>query len=579
MPHDENQNGSALFSVRNRSNRKFKETHLPQDFFNDNVVNVEHSEIINDNQYSSIIKEDSYFGAKSGKSIEHPSTLTTSIEYINMSNTDINISTRSGYVYRLKPGTENSSLRRLTLEDKELILRYGSGLYIIVRHLSNLESIIPTVGLINSIENNYKESGKTGDALFGITENRRLFGKVLENRRELENKMPDVLKATKGPYSTSIHLANSELVTIFYYPEDIIRINKIIYDKELDIVISPNIVNYKQIIHPSFSIEESELHQVIQKELTKQGRLESIKFITNKENGKIYRRVGNKIQTIGGEKPTNGEESGLYIYTSYLNEEDCIEVVKVFIPYHDKETLQEHGYFCTSDEARTYNSEIEIRKLKQQEVILNNQFKEREREHELKVRQLNEEINQKERELKELKLKLDHIETLSSHENSREERTFKREERTYQTENREVERKYRLIDRNLDLEEKVIEERSKRVKAEITAASAGSSDTSRNLASTAGIITGAAAIAGAVTKVITDSKKTTTTGVIAKKGFLALSTSSAATKAVAGIASKSAMGFAGISSIGAALPVIGAVAAVVGIGYLIFKGIGKLFDF
>lgn len=579
MSNDEYQNGSALFNVRNRSSRKFKETHLPSDFFNNNTVNAEHSDVISGNPYSVIIKEDSYFGAKSGKSIEHPSTLFSTTEIINMSNTDINISNRFGYVYRLKPGTENSSLRRLTLKDKEMVLRYGSGLYIIVRHLSNLESIMPTVGLLNSIENSYKESGNNDDALFGVTENRRLFGKVLENKKELEDKISDVIKATKGPYSTNLYLANSELVTVFYYPEDIIRMNKIIYDKELDIVISPNVVNYKQIIHPSFSIEESELHQVIQKELTKQGRLESIKFITNKENGKIYRRVGNKIQTIGGEKPTNGEESGLYIYTSYLNEEDCIEVVKVFIPYHDKETLQEHGYFCTSDEARTYNSEIEIRKLKQQEVILNNQFKEREREHELKVRQLNEEINQKERELKELKLKLDHIETLSSHENSREERTFKREEREYLTEKQQDDRKYRLIDRNLDLEEKVIEERSKRVKAEIAAASAGSSDTSRNLASTAGIITGAAAIAGAVTKVITDSKKTTTTGVIAKKGFLALSASGAASSAVAGIASKSAMGFAGISSIGAALPVIGAAAAVVGIGYLLFKGIEKLFDF
>nr|DAV75903.1 MAG TPA: hypothetical protein [Caudoviricetes sp.] len=579
MSNDEYQNGSALFNVRNRSSRKFKETHLPSDFFNNNTVNAEHSDVISGSPYSVIIKEDSYFGAKSGKSIEHPSTLFSTTEIINMSNTDINISNRFGYVYRLKPGTENSSLRRLTLKDKEMVLRYGSGLYIIVRHLSNLESIVPTVGLLNSIENSYKESGNNDDALFGITENRRLFGKVLENKKELEDKISDVIKATKGPYSTNLYLANSELVTVFYYPEDIIRMNKIIYDKELDIVISPNVVNYKQIIHPSFSIEESELHQVIQKELTKQGRLESIKFITNKENGKIYRRVGNKIQTIGGEKPTNGEESGLYIYTSYLNEEDCIEVVKVFIPYHDKETLQEHGYFCTSDEARTYNSEIEIRKLKQQEVILNNQFKEREREHELKVRQLNEEINQKERELKELKLKLDHIETLSSHENSREERTFKREEREYLTEKQQDDRKYRLIDRNLDLEEKVIEERSKRVKAEIAAASAGSSDTSRNLASTAGIITGAAAIAGAVTKVITDSKKTTTTGVIAKKGFLALSASGAASSAVAGIASKSAMGFAGISFIGAALPVIGAAAAVVGIGYLLFKGIEKLFDF
>lgn len=579
MSNDEYQNGSALFNVRNRSSRKFKETHLPSDFFNNNTVNAEHSDVINGNPYSVIIKEDSYFGAKSGKSIEHPSTLFSTTEIINMSNTDINISNRFGYVYRLKPGTENSSLRRLTLKDKEMVLRYGSGLYIIVRHLSNLESIVPTVGLLNSIENSYKESGNNDDTLFGVTENRRLFGKVLENKKELEDKISDVIKATKGPYSTNLYLANSELVTVFYYPEDIIRMNKIIYDKELDIVISPNVVNYKQIIHPSFSIEESELHQVIQKELTKQSRLESIKFITNKENGKIYRRVGNKIQTIGGEKPTNGEESGLYIYTSYLNEEDCIEVVKVFIPYHDKETLQEHGYFCTSDEARTYNSEIEIRKLKQQEVILNNQFKEREREHELKVRQLNEEINQKERELKELKLKLDHIETLSSHENSREERTFKREEREYLTEKQQDDRKYRLIDRNLDLEEKVIEERSKRVKAEIAAASAGSSDTSRNLASTAGIITGAAAIAGAVTKVITDSKKTTTTGVIAKKGFLALSASGAASSAVAGIASKSAMGFAGISSIGAALPVIGAAAAVVGIGYLLFKGIEKLFDF
>ena len=33
MPYDENPNGSALFNVRNRGNRKFKETHLPSDFF------------------------------------------------------------------------------------------------------------------------------------------------------------------------------------------------------------------------------------------------------------------------------------------------------------------------------------------------------------------------------------------------------------------------------------------------------------------------------------------------------------------------------------------------------------------
>ena len=75
--------------------------------------------------------------------------------------------------------------------------------------------------MINSIENNYKESGNTGDALFGITENRRLFGKVLENRNNLENKITDVIKATQGPYSTNIYLANSELVTVFYYPEEL----------------------------------------------------------------------------------------------------------------------------------------------------------------------------------------------------------------------------------------------------------------------------------------------------------------------------------------------------------------------
>lgn len=146
MSNDEYQNGSALFNVRNRSSRKFKETHLPSDFFSNNTVNAEHSDVINGNPYSVIIKEDSYFGAKSGRSIEHPSTLFSTTEIINMSNTDINISNRFGYVYRLKPGTENSSLRRLTLEDKKLILSYGSGLYIIVNHLSNLESVVPTVG-------------------------------------------------------------------------------------------------------------------------------------------------------------------------------------------------------------------------------------------------------------------------------------------------------------------------------------------------------------------------------------------------------------------------------------------------
>ena len=103
MPYDENPNGSALFNVRNRGNRKFKETHLPSDFFDNGSINARtFCWLLIVTLYSVIIKEESVFGAKSGKSIEHPSTLFSTTEIINMSNTDINISNRFGYVYRLK---------------------------------------------------------------------------------------------------------------------------------------------------------------------------------------------------------------------------------------------------------------------------------------------------------------------------------------------------------------------------------------------------------------------------------------------------------------------------------------------
>lgn len=566
MPNDENRNGSVLFNIRNRSSR-IKHTnndfsHTSQDI---DFVNAEHSDVINNKPRSIIIKDTSSFGnTKSGKPIEHPSTLSISVEYINMSNTDINISNRFGYVYRLKPGTEYSSLNRLSKDERDLVLRYGSGLYIIIRQLSNLESIVPTVGLLDSIENNYKENTvEPNDIFFGIQENKRLFGQLLKDRKELNNKASDIINSASGAYSTNIYLGNSEIVTMFYYPEEVIRRNQIIYDKEVDIVISPNVINYSKVLHPSFSLEDSELHKAIKEELDKQEKIESIKFITKKKEGRIYRKIGDKVQAIKGERPTSNEESGLYIYTSYLNDDDEIEINNIFIPYRDKITLQEHGYFITADEARTFNSEIEIRRLKQQEVILNNRFKEQEREHEFKVRQLNEEINQKERELKELKLKLEHIETLSSHENSREEREFKQEERTFKREDRDTERTYRERDRILDLEERIIEERTKRIKAEEHTKATESNNNSRNIGAIAGIIAGVATITSALTKIFIDhSAKKDKTETIVKHASMLSDTL------------KSACNFSAIATSLSKLAIpVGIGILVIGSGYLIYKGV------
>lgn len=568
MPNEEYQNGSALFNVRNRNNR-MKRTCDDFSYTSQNIdfVNAEHSDVINNKPLSTIIKDTSNFGNRvGGKSTEHPSILTTSIEYINMSNTDINISNRFGHVYRLKPGTPYSSLNKLLEDEKKLISDRGSGLYIVVRHLSNLESIIPTAGLLDSVENNYKENHlEPNDSLYGISENRRLFGYLLKDRKDLNNKIGDVINSITGAYSTNLYLGNSEKTMMFYYPEDVIRKNQIIYDKELDIVISPNVINYSKVLHPAFSLEDSELHKAIKEELKKQGRIESIKFITKKKEGKIYRKLGDKIQVIKGQQPIADEKPGLYIYTSYLNDDDEIDFHDLFIPYNDKIALQEHGYFITADEARTFNSEIEIRRLKQQEVILNNQFKEQEREHDLKVRELNEKINQKERELKELKLKLDHIETLSSHENSREEREFKQEERTFKREDRETERTYKERDRILDLEERIIEERTKRVKAEEATKATESNNSSRNIGAFAGIIAGVATITSALTKIFIDhsAKKDKTETFIRHASTLSNML-------------KSTCNFSAITTTlsKVALP-LGIAALVVGAGYLIYKGVQK----
>lgn len=572
MPNEEYQNGSALFNIRNRSNRiKYTNDDFSYTSQDIDFINAEHSDLINNKPQSIILKSESDFGNKiRGVSTKHPSLLSTSIEYINMSNTDINISNRFGHVYRLKPGSEYSSLNSLSEDEKNLVFRYGSGLYIIVRHLSNLESIIPTVGLLDSVENNYKENNlEPNDSLYGISENRRLFGHLLKDRKDLSNKVSDVIKSITGAYCTNICLGNSEMAMMFYYPEDIIRKNKIIYDKELDVVISPNVINYSKILHPAFSLEDSELHKAIKEELDKQKRIESIKFITKKKEGRIYRKLGDKIQVIKGGQPTNDEKPGLYIYTSYLNDDDEIDTQHIFIPYRDKIALQEHGYFITADEARTFNSEIEIRRLKQQEAILNNQFKEQEREHELKVRELNEKINQKERELKELKLKLEHIETLSSHENSREEREFKQEERTFKREDRETDRTYKERDRILDLEERLIEERTKRIKAEEHTKATESNNSSKNIGAIAGIIAGVATITSALTKIFIDhsAKKDKTETFIRHAStlsdvlkstcnFSAITTFSAVTSTLSKVA----------------LP-LGIAALAIGAGYLIYKGV------
>lgn len=566
MPNQEYQNGSALFNIRNRSNR-IKHTNEDFSYTSQNIdfVNAEHSDLINNKPRSTIIRDSSNFGnTVAGKYIERPSILTTSVEYINMSNTDINISDRFGYVYRLKPGTKYNSLNKLSKDEKKLVSDHGSGLYIIVRHLSNLESIIPTLGLLDSVENNYKENHlEQDDLFFGITENKRLFSRLLRDRKDLNSKAGNVINSVTGAYSTNLYLGNSEISTMFYYPEDVICRNKIIYDKELDIVISPNVINYSKILHPAFSIEDSELHKAIKEELNKQERIESIKFITKKKEGKIYRKLGDKIQVIKGEQPTVDEKPGLYIYTSYLNDDDEIDTQHIFIPYRDKIALQEHGYFITADEARTFNSEIEIRRLKQQEAILNNQFKEQEREHELKVRELNEKINQKERELKELKLKLDHIETLSNHENSREEREFKQEERTFKREDRETDRTYKERDRILDLEERLIEERTKRVKAEEHTKATESNNNSRNIGAIAGIVAGVATITSALTKIFIDhsSKKDKTETIIKHAGMLSNTL-------------KSACNFSTVAAALGKLPLpLGIGIAAIGAGYLIYKGV------
>lgn len=459
----------------------------------------------------------------------------------NCCNFQVITSNRLGFTTSLVPMSLN------TLEKLELgrIDTNGYGLYIVCNVKMNGRSVREMmyknfgIGLRKEQRNEIRKTISSS----------RLLSKI---EQSISEKWYDVFRdnfvgTTSYPQNNCGMLSYNML---FFIPEEVIRRDKMFYEPELDLTIHCGNLEQK-IYHPAFGgIDNNELINHVRDYLREEGCHEII-TINSKNPRTLYRRVGNRVIVMKSRKWPFYIKDGIIIQTAVLDDNDDIVIVQDDIDFNDVEKLKEFGIFLTKEEARLHNSEIEVNQLKAE-------ITRREFEH----KELLQQLKTKEAEIK-------YKETLETIEDKKQDRGYKLEDREYTQQEREQLRNERLYDQQLKREaqelsyrDQLLEARTKQVIAENRLAEKGIESTSRNLASTAAIITGGAAIVGAAVKIASTA-----------------STSSAIAGVTGGLSALGILGTGGSAVAGvASAPVLLGTAAVGAAAIGITKGIGKLFD-
>lgn len=155
---------------------------------------------------------------------------------------------------------------------------------------------------------------------------------------------------------------------VFFITEEDIRNQKVLYDSALDISLSFDDISHKRIYHPSVLESNSipsEINKVIKESLNDTNQLETVRLVSFKPIT-MYRKIGKHIQKIVSKLPVDNEKEGLYYLGEAVDENGEEYTINETIDLNDRNRLADFYIFRTYDEARNFNSDVELTKLKTQ---------------------------------------------------------------------------------------------------------------------------------------------------------------------------------------------------------------------
>lgn len=258
---------------------------------------------------------------------------------------------------------------------------------------------------------------------------------------------------------------------VFFITEEDIRNKKVLYDSALDISLSFDDISHKRIYHPSVLESNSipsEINKVIKESLDDVNRLETIRLASFKSIT-MYRKIGKHIQKIVSKLPVNGEKEGLYYISPAVDENGEEYAINETIDLNDRNRLAEFYIFRTYDEARNFNSDVELIKLKTQYELETMEMKKemvaQEAKHKEELAKIkNVEISLKTKEFiqetvhKRIMREMEHREKLETREQANNEklddRRYKLWERVMDQEERIQDREHYHADKISDVEHK-----------------------------------------------------------------------------------------------------------------------------
>lgn len=429
----------------------------------------------------------------------------TSLKYtvVNCCTFPIVQANRMGFTVPLPP----SDFKRLTELGLGRVYQ-GNGVYIMV------ECNVNGWAAREMMHHYAVDCAKTGDNSFF---DNRLYRKIMEAIKEKWlGRFKEGRVAWNAP---GLHASGAGEVNyryLFFIAEHEFETTPTFYEHDLDLTFTKRAMEPK-FYHPNFNEDLNVYKEFVKEAFIEKGNTESI-LLATKNPSKIYRKVGADEQVYTSIERTLASEDGLYYQYFSVGEDGEPYFNSEFIKLSDKERLRKHGFFLSLEEAKHYNSEIEISKLR-------NAFALKEQEHKTILYQME---NQHKEELARIKLeeaKIKLVETQTTVEEKTVERAHNEEMRVIKKQEHQEDRQEKLEDKELNYREKALESQMKMSEMQMRMAAKGSEETSRNLASTAAIITGAGAIGMAVAKLAQT----------ASKEFAAKAAAKAATKSASAV--------------------------------------------
>lgn len=275
-------------------------------------------------------------------------------EYLNCTSETVLVSDRTGLVVPLYPTPE------YVAERYKISPVNGRGVYIVLRFNTNgwnARHIFEYCKVFEEMEENEKEEFFENNPIL-----REFYHRIQDRWAPyFSERIP-----ARGYESLLDGEVTDDLV--FFITEEDIRNQKVLYDSALDIALSFDDISHKRIYHPSVLDSNSipsEINKVVKEYLDDVEQLETIRLVSSKPIT-MYRKIGKHIQKIDSRLPEDGEEEGLRYIGPAIDENGEEYTINEIIDLNDRNRLSEFYIFRTYDEARNFNSDVELVKIKTQ---------------------------------------------------------------------------------------------------------------------------------------------------------------------------------------------------------------------